>query len=107
MTHTYFKNQKITLELSREQSEEFLSLFRNLSELFTSEELLQRIGNTYFDVKQLSEFLRIPENTVYQMTSKREIPYIKMGRKLYFKRSEIEKWLDAGKIDNIKPSLTE
>lgn len=35
--------------------------------------------------------------TLYGFTSKREIPFIKRGKKLYFRKSELENWLLEGK----------
>ena len=48
---------------------------------------------------QLLEYL--PENpakqTVYQWTNARKIPYKKHGKNLYFRKSEIDEWLDNGR----------
>jgi predicted DNA-binding transcriptional regulator AlpA len=39
--------------------------------------------------------LAIP--TIYGYASRRQIPHYKKGKKLYFKRSELEKWIESGK----------
>ena len=50
-----------------------------------------------FSVKEASVFLNLAQQTLYGFTSKREIPFIKRGKKLYFRKSELETWLLEGK----------
>ena len=42
-------------------------------------------------------FLDLAPQTIYGYTSKRIIPFIKKGKKLYFKKADLEDWLDEGK----------
>ena len=42
-------------------------------------------------------FLGLAPQTIYGYTAKRMIPFIKKGKKLYFKRSDLEEWLNEGK----------
>jgi putative molybdopterin biosynthesis protein len=48
---------------------------------------------TLLTIKELSEILKINENSIYQMVHKREIPFIKLGGRLRFQLSEIEKYV--------------
>ena len=50
-----------------------------------------------FSVKEASAFLNLAQQTLYGFTSKREIPFLKRGKKLYFRKSELETWLLEGK----------
>ena len=50
------------------------------------------------NVEQISEFLNISISTVYDKTSKNLIPHKKHGKKLYFIRAEIEKWILGGSV---------
>jgi excisionase family DNA binding protein len=47
---------------------------------------------------QLCEWLGVSMKTVYGWTSRREIPFIKLGRLLRFDREVIEAWLAAKKV---------
>ncbi len=40
--------------------------------------------------------------TLYAKTGKGEIPHFKKGRKLFFKRSELIKWIEAGRCKTKK-----
>lgn len=35
----------------------------------------------------------LKKNTIYSMVSKKEIPYYKNGKKLYFKKDELVEWI--------------
>jgi len=46
--------------------------------------------------EQLSERLNVPVNTLRDWVYKRKIPFVKAGRLIRFKISEIERWLVQG-----------
>ena len=48
-------------------------------------------------LKEAAFFLNLAPQTVYGFTSKNLIPFIKRGKKLYFQKTELEKWLLQGK----------
>ena len=48
-------------------------------------------------VSQAADLLNLAKQTLYGFTSKGEIPYLKRGKKLYFKKSELLKWISEGK----------
>jgi excisionase family DNA binding protein len=50
------------------------------------------------DVKQAADFLRLKITTLYEKTSLKVIPHFKKGNKLYFKRDELQAWVQAGKV---------
>ncbi len=49
------------------------------------------------NVIQASEFLNIAKQTVYGYTHRKQIPFYKPHKKLYFLKSELEVWLRQGK----------
>ncbi len=50
-----------------------------------------------FNVKEAAEYLDLAPQTLYGFTSGRTIPFIKKGKRLYFKESDLEKWLASGR----------
>jgi excisionase family DNA binding protein len=52
------------------------------------------------DVKDLSAYLKISVSTIYKFTSTRSIPYYKNGKRLFFKREEINDWIFTTKINS-------
>jgi len=53
--------------------------------------------NDILSVEQAGKFLNLAKQTLYGFTSKNEIPFFKRGKKLYFRKSELEQWLTQGK----------
>jgi len=45
--------------------------------------------------EELGELLNVSIHTIYQWTSKRHIPYIKVGKLVRFDTHEILEWLDT------------
>lgn len=63
-----------------------------------------KVGNTLFDkkiwrIKDVAEYLQLSVRTVYNKTSKDEIPFLKKGKVLYFQPEKIENWLLEGNLE--------
>lgn len=58
------------------------------------------------DVKQASQILGIAAQTLYGLTSRREVPHFKRGKKLYFNKSELLKWIDEGRRKTVKELIS-
>lgn len=43
---------------------------------------------------ELTEYLRISESTVRKLISNRDIPFIRIYKKLFFKKEAIDNWID-------------
>jgi len=46
-----------------------------------------------FDVDSLADYLHVNQNWIYQRTRHYEIPFVKKGKLLFFRKSAIDKWL--------------
>lgn len=51
----------------------------------------------HLSISQAAEYLNLAKPTLYGFTSNRSIPFIKKGKKLYFKKSDLNKWLSEGR----------
>lgn len=51
-----------------------------------------------FNLNQAAEYVSLSKSAIYKKTSERNIPHFKQGKKLYFKRSELDNWLTSLKI---------
>jgi len=54
-------------------------------------------SDSILSVQEAADFLNLAQQTLYGFTSKRLIPFMKRGKRLYFSRTELEKWLAEGK----------
>lgn len=54
-------------------------------------------ANEFLSIDEAAKFLKIPKASLYQLTSKREIPFVKRSRRNFFKISDLEAWLEEGR----------
>jgi len=50
---------------------------------------------------EVCQYLKMKISTLYQLTHKKEIPFNKRGKTMYFKKDEIDKWLAEGRQETI------
>lgn len=46
-----------------------------------------------FTVDEAAAYLRFARQTLYNMVNRDEIPFLKAGRNLRFRKSDLDKWL--------------
>ncbi|HVD99038.1 MAG TPA: helix-turn-helix domain-containing protein [Cytophagaceae bacterium] len=86
--------------------EELVSLIEETVRRVLSEkkQATEQPGNNssfLLSLKEAAGFLKLAPQTIYGFTSKRVIPFLKRGKKLYFKRADLEQWLEAGKKKSV------
>jgi len=54
-----------------------------------------RVEDRLLTVADVAEYLGLSVGTVYNKVSRGEIPHVKLGRAVRFRRSEIDRWIDA------------
>lgn len=58
------------------------------------------MNNQWLDVEQLSDYIHCSKSKIYKLTMAGEIPFYKFGRKLLFKQSQIDNFMEMHKIEN-------
>jgi len=76
---------------------------RALMKARTSEKPADEIGGLDLAVKVTG----LARRTIYKKTHRREIPHRRVGGRLYFRRSELEEWIDAGRRQTAVETATE
>jgi excisionase family DNA binding protein len=63
----------------------------------------RNIANEMLDFKQAIKYLGISKSKLYKMTHLKELPCYKPGgRKLYFKKSDLDAWQQRNRIPSIE-----
>lgn len=81
---------------------EFIDLNRKITEEVVKE-YFSKIENTavekeeLLDIKQAAEFLKLSVPTLYGLNTRRDIPHFKVGKKLYYKRTDLINWISSGR----------
>jgi excisionase family DNA binding protein len=57
--------------------------------------------NDIVSINEAVKILNLAKPTIYALTSKNEIPFIKKNRKLYFSKKDLLTWLSQGKQKTI------
>ena len=47
-----------------------------------------------FNIKEVSEYLHCSVSLIRKMVANKEIPYFRMGNRLYFKKEIIDTWIN-------------
>lgn len=56
-------------------------------------------ANDPMDIKALSAYIKTSPSAIYKFTSEGSIPHYKNGKRLYFKREEINEWIFTTKVN--------
>ena len=60
-----------------------------------------------FTIQQAADFLTLSVPTLYNLVSRKEIPYMKKGKRLYFSKEELTSWLKSGRKQTMAEIQTE
>ncbi len=102
---THMTNETITPITFEEMPKAMYLMMQKLNELSSKVDLLK--GNAaptpqdeWMNLKELCAYLpnHPAEQTVYGWTSTHQIPYHKRGKRIMFLKSEIDAWLNDGKV---------
>jgi excisionase family DNA binding protein len=75
-----------------------------LDKLEYLEKLIVRISNVeenkeeLLNIQEASKLLNLSVSTIYSKVCKREIPVNKQGKRIYFYRHELMKWIKSGRV---------
>lgn len=68
-----------------------------IQEGFNQSESPKTEQNEILSVDQAARFVNLAKATIYELTSKRQIPFFKKGKRLYFSKQELYAWIMEGK----------
>jgi excisionase family DNA binding protein len=97
-------NQLITKENNERVKGFFLSLDRlsaAMEKLFTSRKPTLH-GESYYTDEELSKKLKLSRRSLQDYRNEGRIPYIKLGGKILYRSSDIEKLLEEGYRDKFR-----
>lgn len=62
-----------------------------------TEQTAPQTKDKLMSIDDAANFLNVSKSTIYTWTSNKQIPFLKRGKRLYFKEADLLKWLDKGK----------
>ncbi len=73
-------------------------IYKKLLEI---EKLFRLNNDLILDINGATEFLKTKKSYLYHLTSKFEIPYYKLGKKLLFSKLDLMEWLQKKRIKTL------
>ncbi|MBW4971174.1 helix-turn-helix domain-containing protein [Croceibacter atlanticus] len=64
----------------------------------TSSNNIEVAKSPIMTIKQLSAYLDLSLSAIYKLTSSKEIPHVKRGKRLYFDKKDIDAWVLEHKV---------
>ncbi|AHM60524.1 excisionase family DNA binding domain-containing protein [Flammeovirgaceae bacterium 311] len=55
----------------------------------------ETVKDELLTVREAADYLRISTSTLYGLTSKCQVPFMKQGKRLYFKKENLRAWLES------------
>lgn len=91
--------------------DEYIKFTKKIVEEIVFEQIDRIESKTYeteefIDIKQVAEILKLSVATVYGLNFRKEIPYYKKGKKIYYKKNEIFDWINSGEVKPMKEILS-
>lgn len=59
-------------------------------------------GEEILTIKQVAEFLKVTERTIYRLAAAKKIPAFKVGGTWRFSRSDIDSWIKQQSMEGIE-----
>jgi excisionase family DNA binding protein len=69
-----------------------------IKEIKSSYSASRSSSNELMNIQEVAEYLSLSVPTLYGYTSHMEIPHMKRGKRLYFRKNEIDEWLLKSRV---------
>lgn len=92
--------EKFRLEVSREDLEHFASGL--VQKALSAQRQSTPPEKTILTISEAGELTNLAKQTLYAMTSQRLIPHFKRGKRVLFRRDELEQWMTENRRQTIQ-----
>ena len=70
----------------------------HLEKLIIKISIVEENKDEILNIQEASKLLNLSVSTIYSKVCKREIPVNKQGKRIYFYRHELMKWIKSGRV---------
>lgn len=89
------RNSNLSLEKLPQAVELLISKVDNLQSLIEKQPTKQ--ADEFLTIEETASFLSLSLPTIYSKVSRRELPHMKKGKRLYFSKKELSEYLKSGR----------
>lgn len=73
-----------------------------VNEIRSLREEISRGSKEFIDMEDMQKLTGFSRSYIYKLTSKREIPFYRPhGGKIFFKRQEVEDWIESSRVSSV------
>lgn len=90
--------EAITFETLPRAITQLYSKVENIERLLNEKNQSQPDPDKLFNIEEAANFLGVVKTTMYGKVARREIPYHKRAKRLYFFRSELQNYIKSGRV---------
>lgn len=70
-----------------------------LSDYADFDKIMNEMSESIFLTREeLMEYLKIKRSTLQKLMNKGDLPYFKLGRRILFKKEEIDRWIESKRV---------
>ena len=62
----------------------------------------EKVNDGWKNTEQIAEYLNLSKSTVYKLTHKVEMSFFKVRKRLYFKKEDVDKWIETSRKRTMK-----
>lgn len=75
-----------------------LSNIESMLKKIQQKEIASTVSTEILDITQAADYLHLSKSTLYGLTARRGLPHFKRGKRLYFKKGELNEWMTQNKV---------
>jgi len=91
------KKEILTFEQMADRLSEIHATTIRIEEKILKAETQSNDAPKLLNINQAAEFLTLSPSTIYGLVFKRKIPFLKRGKRLYFKELDLINWIETGR----------
>ncbi|WP_205529499.1 helix-turn-helix domain-containing protein [Taibaiella koreensis] len=105
------KEKQMMSEITFEQIPLILGEIKNrldrIEGMLTGKEIQEHLEEGFMNITEAASFLNLAESTIYGKVCRSEIPVNKKGKRLYFEKEELQKWVLEGRRKTVEERIGE
>lgn len=55
--------------------------------------------------KEAADYIGVSKDTIYDLSRKKKIPCVRVGKRILFRREALDKWMDEQEAESVNKSL--
>ena len=58
--------------------------------------------NQFMTIEEAAAYIGVARPTLYAYTSRKQIPFYKLGRRVAFKQTDLDQWIESRRVESVR-----